>query len=87
MKVAKSVTEEATRVPDAQMSQDKGRNDETPYEARTELGRRLMEIRARIVASGQPLLSWDELECELDRRRGCHCAEDELHGRFSTPVC
>jgi hypothetical protein len=77
METAKSLTKEATRDPDTQVSQDEGRNDAMSYEAKTELGRRLMEIRARIVASGQPLLSWDELEGELDRRRGCHCAEDE----------
>jgi hypothetical protein len=77
MEAARSLTEETTQDPDTQVGEDDGRNDAMSYEARTELGRRLMEIRARIVASGQPLLSWDELESDLDRRRGCHCAEDE----------
>ena len=40
------------------------------YAPRTELGRKLMELRARIVASGQPLLSWEELEREVAERRG-----------------
>jgi hypothetical protein len=46
--------------------------DETAdeYVARTELGRELMEIRKRIVASGQALLDWDELEREVAERRG-----------------
>ncbi len=37
---------------------------------RTELGRRLLRIRQRIVASGQPLLDWDGIEKELRDRRG-----------------
>ncbi|MGH2560890.1 MAG: hypothetical protein ACRDJH_17635 [Thermomicrobiales bacterium] len=42
-----------------------------PYVPRTPLGRRLMEIRAQIVASGQPLLeSWEDLEREIAERRG-----------------
>jgi hypothetical protein len=41
-----------------------------PYVPRTELGRQLMEIRARIEASGQPLLSLEEFEREMAERRG-----------------
>lgn len=37
---------------------------------RTPLGRRLDEIRARIKASGQPLLSWEDIDQELAERRG-----------------
>jgi hypothetical protein len=37
---------------------------------RTSLGRRLDEIRKRIKASGQPLLSWEDIERELAERRG-----------------
>lgn len=36
----------------------------------TELGKKLWEIRQRIVASGIPLLSDEELEQELALRRG-----------------
>jgi hypothetical protein len=39
-------------------------------QAKTALGRRLWEIRARVVASGLPLLSWDEIDLEVAKRRG-----------------
>jgi chorismate-pyruvate lyase len=38
--------------------------------ARTELGRKLQEIRSRIVAGGQPLLVWEEFDREVGERRG-----------------
>ena len=38
--------------------------------ARTPLGERLLRIRERIVASGEPLLSWDGIEHEIAERRG-----------------
>ena len=41
-----------------------------PKQRRTPLGRRLDEIRARIVASGQPLLSWEDIDRELAELRG-----------------
>jgi hypothetical protein len=37
---------------------------------RSALGRRLREIRERIVASGIPLLNAEELEAEIAERRG-----------------
>ena len=40
------------------------------YHPHTDLGRRLWAIRERIVASGEPLLSWEALERELAERRG-----------------
>jgi len=40
------------------------------YVVRTPLGRRLEEIRKRIVASGEPLLNLDDIERELGRSRG-----------------
>jgi hypothetical protein len=40
------------------------------YTPRTALGRELVEIRKSIVASGQHLLDWDELEREVAERRG-----------------
>lgn len=39
-------------------------------EFKTPLAKRLWEIRLRIVASGQPLLSRDEIEREIAERRG-----------------
>jgi hypothetical protein len=44
---------------------------------RTRLGERLLRIRERIVASGERLLSWNEVEHELAERRG----EAEHSGR------
>ena len=42
----------------------------TANEPRTPLGRRLSEIRAKIVASGDPLLDWEEIDREVRLRRG-----------------
>lgn len=42
----------------------------TAHRPRTPLARRLEEIRARIVASGQPLLTREEIEREVAERRG-----------------
>ncbi len=39
------------------------------WQPRTALGRRLWAIRQRIVATGEPLLSWEDLERELAKRR------------------
>ena len=47
-----------------------------PMLPRTPLGKRLLRIRERIVASGEPLLSWIEIEHEIAERRG----ETELRG-------
>ena len=38
--------------------------------ARTALGKRLWELRACIVDKGERLLSWDDIDRELDARRG-----------------
>jgi hypothetical protein len=39
-------------------------------QAGSDLGRKLRALRAKIVASGAPLLDWDELEEEVAERRG-----------------
>jgi hypothetical protein len=49
-------------------SDDEG--DISPRTPRTPLGERLLRIRERIVASGEPLLSWAEIEREVAERRG-----------------
>lgn len=46
------------------------RDSSIPAEPISPLGQKLREIRRRIVANGEPLLSWDELEKELAERRG-----------------
>jgi len=43
---------------------------ESPYQPETALGRMLLAIRAKVVASGEPLLSWKEIEREVAKRRG-----------------
>jgi hypothetical protein len=49
---------------------DGGRSVLADYSARTELGKRLWEIRKQAAASGQPLVGWDEIEKEIEGRRG-----------------
>jgi hypothetical protein len=46
------------------------------YEPRTDFGRELMAIRARVVASGQRLLSWEDVEREIAERRGSAIDDD-----------
>ncbi len=41
-----------------------------PEPPRTELGRKLWEIRRRIIESGARLLDWDQIEAEVAARRG-----------------
>jgi hypothetical protein len=36
------------------------------YKPRTPLGKKLWEIRKRIVASGEPLLGWDDIRALKD---------------------
>lgn len=44
---------------------------------RTPLGKKLLEIRQRIVASGRPLLDWEDLDREIAEQRGRQGREDE----------
>ncbi len=41
-----------------------------PTPPRTRLGEQLLRLRERIIASGEPLLSWAEIEHEVAERRG-----------------
>ncbi len=43
---------------------------EEAYQPKTALGRKLMSIRAKIIASGEPLLDWEDIEREVEERRG-----------------
>jgi len=36
---------------------------------RTPLGQQLWKIRSRVIASGEPLLGWEEIEREIAERR------------------
>jgi hypothetical protein len=44
---------------------------------RTRLGKKLLEIRQRIVASGRPLLDWEDIDRELAEQRGRQVRQDE----------
>jgi hypothetical protein len=48
----------------------RGGQSPNSFVPRTELGRRLLRIRRKILASGQPLLDWNDIESELRERRG-----------------
>jgi len=43
---------------------------ETTAPARTPLGRKLRELRSRILRSGAPTLGWEEIEEDVASRRG-----------------
>ncbi len=40
------------------------------FKPRTALGSELLRLRARIIASGEPMLGWKHLEREITHRRG-----------------
>jgi len=40
------------------------------YTPQTPLGEKLLALRARIIAEGEPLLSWEEVQQEIASRRG-----------------
>ena len=44
---------------------------------RTPLGKKLLEIRQRIVASGRPLLDWEDIDREIAEQRGKQGREEE----------
>ena len=45
-------------------------NEAASARPRTPLGKQLLRIRERIIASGEPLMSWNEIEEEIAERRG-----------------
>lgn len=47
------------------------------YVPKTELGKQLQAVRARIVAFGEPLLDWEGIEREKAERRGGDQGDDE----------
>jgi hypothetical protein len=46
------------------------RFDESNFKPKTSLGKRLLETRIKIIASGEKMLDWKEIERELASRRG-----------------
>lgn len=61
------VTPEALAAP-AELPKVATARSPTP-QPRTKLGRQLWELRQKIIESGEPLLTWSELELELAERR------------------
>jgi hypothetical protein len=51
----------------AETASQSGADDPT---ALSDADRKLLALRAKIVASGRPLLDWDEVEREVAERRG-----------------
>jgi hypothetical protein len=44
---------------------------------RTRLGKKLLEIRQRVIASGRPLLDWEDIDRELAEQRGRQVGQGE----------
>ena len=42
------------------------------YIPKTALGKKLLLIREKMIAAGESLLDWDEIQNEIDDRRGGH---------------
>jgi hypothetical protein len=49
--------------------EEKSQDPVASYKPKTLLGQRLKEIRAEILASGEPLLDWEGIEGEKNKRR------------------
>jgi hypothetical protein len=47
--------------------------------ARTPFGKKLLEIRKRIIASGRPLLDWDDIDREMAAQRRGDWQSEEKH--------
>lgn len=69
--IEREKTTPAVRIPwdEAQAELDQQHDTESSH-YRTPLGRKLAAIRSKIVESGEPVLSWEEIEQEVARRRG-----------------
>jgi hypothetical protein len=59
------------------MSERSTRDVSRPGQRRTALGKRLDEIRERIKASGEPLLSWEEIDREIAEHRSEARTDDD----------
>jgi hypothetical protein len=58
---------EITRTPDQTPTNGL---PEPPFPLVTPLAKKLWELRQKIIASGVPLLDWDDIEREVQDRRG-----------------
>jgi hypothetical protein len=46
------------------------KSEESLYKPKTSLGKRLLETRSKIIASGEKMLDWKDIEREVANRRG-----------------
>ena len=60
----------AAKIEQLPKTESQTQQTDSTFEPQTPLGRRLWSIRKRIVASGETLLGWDEIEKEVAARRG-----------------
>ena len=58
-------------------TQTKAPTSTTEHPPRTPLGKKLLEIRQKIVASGRPLLDWVDIDREIAIQRGRQDREEE----------
>ena len=50
-------------------TQTKVLTSSTERTARTPLGKKLLEVRQKILVSGRPLLDWDDIDREITQQR------------------
>lgn len=72
----------AQKMPETEPAQDEPRIhawhvDDVEFTPTTAFGRRLLELRRRAIAEGQPLLTREELEREVADRRGGVVGRDD----------
>jgi hypothetical protein len=61
----------AKRLMDVEFQQSPPLQEETPpFELKTELAKDLWTLRQQIIASGEPLLDYEDLQAEIAERRG-----------------
>jgi hypothetical protein len=64
-----SITEIGSKIDLLELNEQERQKFRT-YKPRTALGNKLWELRQKILASGAPLLNWNELEQEIAERKG-----------------
>jgi len=60
----------AARKPTTHPTKRQAEKSAGEYRPQTTWGRRIWELRKKIIASGQPLLDWEGIELAVAERRG-----------------
>jgi hypothetical protein len=68
-----------TQEVDMETKTDTPTTPTTAKVARTPFGKKLLEIRQRIMASGRPLLDWDDIDREMVAQRRGEWQSEEQH--------